>query len=115
MQGLEVGRRAGVRCTTEAIPPCILPGYEGHLAEWVLPDARIYDAKKTLESYACYRINEGKAKGPRCSSCGWNVVCEGPWREYPEHFGWEEFIPVNRAVCEERSARLDRWVQALGQ
>ena len=18
--------------------------------------------------------------------------CEGPWREYPEHFGWDEFV-----------------------
>jgi MoaA/NifB/PqqE/SkfB family radical SAM enzyme len=115
MQGLEVGRRAGVRCTTEAIPPCILPGYEEHLAEWVLPDARIYDAKSILESYARYRLNEGKAKGPRCSSCGWNAVCEGPWREYPDHFGWEEFVPVDPVVCEERSPSLSALLRDLGR
>jgi pyruvate-formate lyase-activating enzyme len=107
MAGLAVGRRANVRATTEAIPPCILPGYEEHLAEWVLPDARIYDAKAVLESYAQYRTTEGKAKGPRCAQCGWEGWCEGPWVEYPERFGWSEFEPVSRADVERTLARID--------
>jgi len=94
MRGLKIGREHGVKCTTEAIPACILPGYEDHMAEWILPDARIYDARNVLESYASYRVKEGKAKGPQCKECKWDHVCEGPWREYIEKFGWDEFTPV---------------------
>jgi len=92
--GLEVGRTAGVWATTEAIPPCLLSGYEEHLAEWIVPDTRIYDADTILDSYEAYRWTEGKAKGPACHSCGWNPWCEGPWREYPERFDWSEFHAV---------------------
>jgi hypothetical protein len=103
MASLEVAARAGTRATTEAIPPCVLPGFEHHLAEWILPDARIYDAKSVLDSYAAYRFEEGKAKGPRCAECGWYRMCEGTWREYPARFGWDELKPVSagavRAAC----------------
>jgi MoaA/NifB/PqqE/SkfB family radical SAM enzyme len=106
MEGLDVGRQASVWATTEAIPPCILPGYEEHLAEWILPDARIYDAKNVLDSYATYRVNEGKAKGPDCVKCGWNETCEGVWREYSERFGSDEFRPVDPDRVGRAMARL---------
>jgi MoaA/NifB/PqqE/SkfB family radical SAM enzyme len=94
IQGLEVGRAAGVRCLTEAIPFCLLPGYESHVAERVIPDAVVYDADHVIADHRVYRRSEGKAKGPRCGECRWDAECEGPWREYPERFGWEEFVPV---------------------
>jgi len=92
--GLDVGLRAGVRCMTEAIPPCFLPGREPQIAEWIMPETRVYDAQVVVESYRDYRLTEGKAKGPRCSRCHWFARCEGPWREYPEGYGWDEFVPV---------------------
>ncbi|MCD6499121.1 MAG: radical SAM protein [Deltaproteobacteria bacterium] len=105
--GLEKGRQAGVWATTEAIPPCLLKGYEEHMAEWVVPDTRIYDADMILDSYQEYRWTEGKTKGPACRSCGWYPWCEGPWREYPERFGWSEFRSVapkdvRRSIAEAR-------------
>jgi sulfatase maturation enzyme AslB (radical SAM superfamily) len=96
--GLEVGREAQVGATTEAIPPCVLPGYEAHLAEWRLPDARIFDARMVLESYRTYRHTEGKAKGPQCKTCGWNQWCEGVWKEYADRFGFSELRPVDGPV-----------------
>ena len=47
-----------------------------------------------IESYADYRWNEGKAKRPECATCAKNDVCEGPWKEYPALYGWDEFVPV---------------------
>jgi len=79
---------------TEAIPPCFLPGRERYIAERIMPETRVYDAKVVVESYTQYRLTEGKAKGPRCPDCAWNDQCEGPWREYPDHYGWDEFVPV---------------------
>ena len=92
--GLDLGVAAGVRCMTEAIPPCILPGREHFVAEWIMPETRVYDASVVVESYRQYRLTEGKLKGPRCPECHWFDRCEGPWREYPEHYGWDELVPV---------------------
>ena len=106
MEGLSVGRSQSVWATTEAIPACVLPGFEEHLAEWIIPDARIYDAQNILESYARYRRDEGKAKGPDCAQCGWDRLCEGPWREYAERYGWSEFRPVGAGHVAEAQKRL---------
>lgn len=108
MKGLEEGRKAGVWATTEAIPPCMLPGYEEHAAEWILPDARIYDDKRILESYERYRLSEGKAKGPLCPSCGYFLLCEGPWKEYPDRYGFSEFHPVPVSSVHSALVRLER-------
>ncbi len=95
LHALEVGHAAGVRCMTEAIPLCMLPGYERFAAEWVIPRTRIFDADRTIDDYTEYRVREGKAKGPQCVECALDPQCEGPWREYPQHFGWDELAPVS--------------------
>jgi MoaA/NifB/PqqE/SkfB family radical SAM enzyme len=93
-EGLDLGAGAGRVVMTEAIPPCFLPGRERYIAERIMPETRVYDAKVVVESYTRYRLTEGKAKGPRCPECVWNDECEGPWCEYPDHYGWDEFVPV---------------------
>ena len=37
-----------------------------------------------------------RMKGPRCPQCRHYVECEGPWKEYPQIFGWDEFKPMDR-------------------
>jgi hypothetical protein len=94
--GLEPGIRAGVPAVTEAVPLCFLRGLERHAAEGAgrMPRTRVFDAEGVLPDYRAYRLGEGKAKGPPCEACGANARCEGPWREYPERFGWDEFVPL---------------------
>jgi MoaA/NifB/PqqE/SkfB family radical SAM enzyme len=36
---------------------------------------------------------EIKKKGPQCQKCLLDRICEGPWYEYIDHFGTEEFTP----------------------
>lgn len=98
-EGLRVGRKAGVACYTEAVPLCFMEGYENHVAERVMPSTTIHDAEGSIADYAAYRLGEGKAKGPPCSRCRRNSRCEGPWKEYPERFGWEEFVPFSEEPC----------------
>jgi len=93
-KALAIAQTAGIRAMTEAIPLCFLPGLEHFAAEWIIPETRIVDATWTVEDYTDVRRNQGKAKGPPCASCLHKDTCEGPWREYPEHFGWDEFIAV---------------------
>jgi MoaA/NifB/PqqE/SkfB family radical SAM enzyme len=93
-KGLDIGIKAGKKVMTEAIPYCLMKGYEDQIAEKIIPPSMVYDADFIMEDYARYRKNEGKAKGPDCPECRHYEICEGPWKEYPEIFGWSEFKPV---------------------
>lgn len=106
-RALDVAAEAGVRSMTEAVPLCFLPAREEAAAEWIIPDAAVFDAEGTIEDYRAFRLTEGKAKGPPCGRCLLDGVCEGPWREYPERFGWGEFRP-RRDAAARRIARRRR-------
>jgi len=93
-KGLEIGIKANKKVTTEAIPYCLMPGYEDCIAEEIIPKTRIYDAGFMVEDYGKYRKDKGKAKRKECEKCKFYKICEGPWKEYVEIFGWEEFKPV---------------------
>lgn len=93
-KGLQIGIDAGVRVMTEAIPYCFMKDYENYIAEKIIPDGSVYDADWSIEDYGKYRRTEGKIKGPNCLKCKYFKVCEGPWKEYPQIFGWGEFKPV---------------------
>ena len=98
-KALDVGIKAGKTVMTEAIPYCRMTGYENYVAERIIPRTRIYDADCVIPDYTKTRVDEGKSRGPRCVECDWHDVCEGPWREYPELFGWDEFTPVKKAAA----------------
>lgn len=93
-QGLQIGIDADVEVMAEAFPYCFMEGYEEYLSQPKMPEADVFDADFVVEDYGDYRRNEGKAKAPKCEKCKYYKVCEGPWKEYPEIFGWEEFEPV---------------------
>jgi hypothetical protein len=78
---------------TEAVPLCLMRGMERFVGERVMPETAVLDGDHVIDSYADYRWNEGKLHGPPCATCTWVEHCEGPWREYPESFGWDEFRP----------------------
>ncbi len=92
-QALAIGVKNGCRVMTEAIPYCFMSGFEVFVAERYIPRTKIFDADWVVDDYTDYRWNEGKAKGEPCKTCAYQDECEGPWREYPEHFGWDEFKP----------------------
>lgn len=92
-KGLDVGIRAGRRVMTEAIPYCFMKGYEIYVAERIIPRTKIFEGHVTINDYTKHRLDEGKLKGPACGECAFCPHCEGPWREYPEHYGWDEVVP----------------------
>lgn len=93
-KGLDVGIETNKKVTTEAIPYCLMRGYEEYIAEKIIPPSMVYDADFVVEDYAQYRKAVGKAKGPNCPKCKYYKICEGPWKEYPDIFGWSEFKPI---------------------
>jgi MoaA/NifB/PqqE/SkfB family radical SAM enzyme len=92
-KGLDVGIRAGRSVMTEAIPYCFMKSYEIYVAERIIPRTKILEGHVTIEDYTKHRLVEGKLKGERCKECVFDPYCEGPWREYPERFGHDEFVP----------------------
>jgi len=93
-RGLDIGIKAGKKVMTEAVPYCFMGGYEDYIAEKIIPITKIYDFNSVVENFSIVRQKEGKLKSINCKKCKYYQLCEGPWREYPEHFGWSEFIPV---------------------
>lgn len=93
-EGLEIGKAAGKKVTAEAIPYCQMRGVEDCVAEEIMPKTRIYDAGFMVEDYGEYRVNRGKVKGEKCSLCKFDKICEGPWREYVDIYGFDEFEPI---------------------
>lgn len=92
-RAIQIGEKAGSIVLTEAIPYCFMRGFEMNVAERFIPRTKIYDANFVVADYTNFRWTEGKAKAPICAECTWNPVCEGPWKDYPDIFGWDEFVP----------------------
>jgi len=96
-RGLDVGIAADKKVMTEAIPYCLMSGYEEYIAERLIPSTEIYELDTKVE-FDKVRPTLAKIKGDNCRKCKYNDVCEGTWREYPEKFGFSEFKPVKRNI-----------------
>lgn len=94
-KGLQKGIDAGLIVMTEAIPFCFMEGFENYIAEYgKIPKGAVYDAELKVNNYEDYRKTRGKKKAEKCKKCKYFNICEGPWKEYPEIFGWDEFNPI---------------------
>ena len=93
-KGLQKGIDAGIRVMAEAMPYCQMKGYEKYVSELYIPATEIRDIDTYDPDFEKTRQKQGKAKFPQCRECRYDLICEGPWREYPERRGNSEFIPV---------------------
>jgi MoaA/NifB/PqqE/SkfB family radical SAM enzyme len=93
-KALDIAKSANIPAFTEAMPYCMMQWYEYAIAENVMPETSVIDAEWKIDSYADYRWSEWKAKREECKKCIKYNVCEWPWKEYPEMYGWEEFKPI---------------------
>lgn len=84
----------GIYIKSEAIPFCMMSGFERNVAEIEkLEDITILDKVGIMNFSEC-RETSLKIKREACRQCLFYSMCEGPWIEYPRLFGWEEFVPV---------------------
>ncbi len=89
------GRDRGLEVMVEALPACFLPGLEDALVEERIPETTVVDLDGRPFAFSDWRRDTGKAKGPPCQRCARRERCEGPWREYPEHHGWDGYQPIS--------------------
>jgi MoaA/NifB/PqqE/SkfB family radical SAM enzyme len=90
-KGLQIGIDAGIRVMAEAMPYCMMKGYENYVSERVIPSTEIKTGDSFDGDYTDTRVKEGKIKFGQCKECKYDKICEGPWKEYPEKFGSDEF------------------------
>ena len=95
-KGLQIGIDAGISVMAEAMPYCLMQGYEDYVSEQFIPETEIIDIDYVDKNYKETRIKESKVKFSQCKLCKFNEICEGPWKEYPERFGNKEFKLVRR-------------------
>ncbi|MBF0485611.1 MAG: radical SAM protein [Candidatus Omnitrophica bacterium] len=93
-EALDIAIRAKIGVMTEAIPPCLLKGYEKYIAEPGIPSTEVREQGRLVERFEDVRMHEAKIKFPQCRRCRYDSICEGPWREYPVFYGNKEFQPV---------------------
>jgi len=94
-KGLQIGIDAGKSVMAEAMPYCMMKGYEDYVAEKFIPDSEIRGLNfQNTDDFSFLRKNHGKMKFPQCKECKYDSVCEGPWNDYPKKMGEEEFKAV---------------------
>lgn len=93
-KALQIGIENNVKCMAEAMPFCVMQGYEEYCSEHFIPASEIRDLDAYDSDFEKTRKTQGKIKFEKCRECKWDKICEGPWREYPEKLGDEEFQPV---------------------
>jgi MoaA/NifB/PqqE/SkfB family radical SAM enzyme len=94
IKAINICKANNIPVFTEAIPYCILRGYEECVVESNIPETTIVDSNFKIKNYSKYRLNYGKVKSKKCLKCLFYKKCEGPWKEYPELYGWKEFMPI---------------------
>jgi MoaA/NifB/PqqE/SkfB family radical SAM enzyme len=94
---LDYSRSAGITTRTEAYPLCLMEGYEEHCIEFVFADEKTEIKQLGHQDYTIdwsVKRLENKGLFIQCGECRYELICEGPWREYPENRGSREFRPV---------------------
>lgn len=93
-RAIDLCRSRGIHAMSEGFPFCLMRGYEDCVSECTVPEREMNDIENFYLDFNEVERKEGRAKGPSCASCKRDSSCIGPWREYPEKFGWGEFVPV---------------------
>ena len=94
-KGIDIAEKNGIRVMAESVPFCLMEGYERYVSELYIPDTRIEEKDRVIDDFKAAKTEtKSKIKSEDCKRCRFYDVCEGPWREYPENFGWDEFVPV---------------------
>jgi len=97
-QAIDRLQAAGGSADSETLLFCHMEGYEHtiteigqQLEEYV--EINQYGSDRGAENWCNIRL-QIKEKFAQCPACRFFQVCEGPWNEYSQFFGGEEFVPI---------------------
>lgn len=95
-EAISYSKDFGIKIYTEAIPFCLMEGFEKNVSElWNKDNIITYDFRERRD-FSESISDKFKSKDYKCKNCLFNPMCDGTWIEYPKIFGYDEFIPVTR-------------------
>lgn len=100
-KGIDIAINNNVKVMVEGIPFCMMKGYERYVSEIYIPETRIEERDRTVDDFKAEARKSGKKKFDVCAKCRFNLICDGPWREYPETFGEDEFKAVEGPIIKD--------------
>jgi radical SAM protein with 4Fe4S-binding SPASM domain len=80
----------GIPFETEGIPKCIIASRISQT------NIKNKTKNKILTNYKENIFADGKIKESKCRKCSHYDNCGGPWKDYIENFGWNEFKPIKK-------------------
>jgi MoaA/NifB/PqqE/SkfB family radical SAM enzyme len=95
-EAVRIGAGLGIKVNLEAMPFCLMPDCVENITDDHIPETEVCEKNYIEENFTVCRRGRLKAKAESCRRCKYDDICEGPWKEYPEMFGWEEFKPVTK-------------------
>ncbi len=99
-KAVDLSAQRGGKILLEAFPYCVCQGMYEHVAEPHIPKMNVRNMEQELNGFKKYRL-EGKSKMKKCVDCCFNQICEGPWKEYIDFYGEEEFNPITDIESDE--------------
>jgi MoaA/NifB/PqqE/SkfB family radical SAM enzyme len=109
-KALDYSRSEGIAARTEAYTLCLMEGYEEHCIEFVFRGEKTEIKQLGHHDYVIdwsVKRLENKGLFSQCRECRYELICEGPWREYPEIRGSREFRPVPGAKLRNPDELMD--------
>lgn len=110
-RALDAVHRLGMSADAETFTYCHMEGYEHFISE-IQQQLETY---VELQQYGCDDAvldwsvvrRDIKRKFPPCRACRFDAICEGPWTEYAERYGGDEFRPLYGVPVTDVRAILD--------
>jgi len=91
---LQIGINSNIKVMVEAIPYCLIHGYERYSAELIAPETELRDIDRVILDFKKTKRDKLKTKFDQCLNCKFDFLCEGTWKEYPERLGSKEFKAI---------------------
>ncbi len=92
VEAIEIGKESKTKILMRYVPYCILPHHIEYIADQFDPAEReqLGPDVETLDVIKA-RKELDRAQVEQCEGCKFQLECEGPWKNYPEFYGIDEF------------------------
>lgn len=96
VKALQIVEKAGIDAKTEGVPFCLMKKHEKYIGDSNkrLPETSVFEYQSDIIKFKDVLVSKGRVKRKQCISCKYFDACVGPWVEYPQLFGWSEFVPL---------------------
>ena len=93
-EGIKIGMNSKTRCQLEAFPFCTIgENYRNYIPKKRTEDYFVREGER-MQNMIKMRDEKLKNKSENCKQCKLYDVCDGPWTNYAEIFGFDEFNPI---------------------